>query len=146
MSTTIAAEADPFQALNTEQRQAVEHGIGDQSDDTRPLLIVAGAGSGKTNTLAYRVANLLLHQADPQRILLLTFSRRAAQEMQHRVGGVLNLVMGRCSSLQPPTLPWSGTFHSIAARLLRGYATRIGLDELFDDNYLGRLTTTMLAG
>src|SRR5665811_2130402 len=63
---------DPFESLNAEQRLAVEHGLGDDSDDARPLLIIAGAGSGKTNTLAHRVANLILHQADPQRILLLT--------------------------------------------------------------------------
>src|ERR1035437_9933196 len=84
---------DPFESLNAEQRLAVEHGLGDHSDDARPLLIIAGAGSGKTNTLAYRVANLILHQADPQRLLLLTFSRRAAMEMERRVGTVLNRVL-----------------------------------------------------
>ena len=131
MSSTIIVDADPFEALNVEQRQAVEHGLGLESADTRPLLIIAGAGSGKTNTLAYRVANLILHQADPQRMLLLTFSRRAAQEMERRVGGVLNRVVGQNSNRQLPSLPWSGTFHSIAARLLRDYAGRIGLDENF---------------
>ncbi len=131
MPTSTAAEADPFQALNVEQRQAVEHGLGNESADTRPLLIIAGAGSGKTNTLAYRVANLIVHQADPQRMLLLTFSRRAAQEMEHRVGAVLSRVLGQSSALQLPSLPWAGTFHSIAARLLRCYAGRIGLDDSF---------------
>ena len=131
MSSIITVEADPFEALNAEQCQAVEHGLGSDSSDTRPLLIIAGAGSGKTNTLAYRVANLILHQADPQRMLLLTFSRRAAQEMERRVGGVLNRVLGQNSNRQLPSLPWSGTFHSISARLLRDYAGRIGLDENF---------------
>src|SRR5690242_2639320 len=73
------ASADPYAALNAEQRAAVEHDIGVQAP--RPLLVVAGAGSGKTNTLAHRVARLIQSGADPQRILLLTFSRRAANEM-----------------------------------------------------------------
>jgi len=131
MNTIVTSHVDPFESLNTEQRLAVEHGLGDQGDDTRPLLIIAGAGSGKTNTLAYRVANLILHQADPQRLLLLTFSRRAAIEMERRVGSVLQRVLGQRSGRQLPSLPWSGTFHSIAARLLRDYAPRIGLDDSF---------------
>ncbi len=131
MSSPSASPADPFESLNAEQRLAVEHGLGVGAADTRPLLIIAGAGSGKTNTLAHRVANLILHQADPQRMLLLTFSRRAAQEMERRVGSVLNRVLGQASSRSLPSLPWAGTFHSIGARLLRDYAGRIGLDESF---------------
>ena len=115
---------DPLAALNDAQRQAVEHGVKD--GDTRPLLIVAGAGSGKTNTLAHRVAHLIRHGADPARILLLTFSRRAAQEMERRAETVLAGVQRGAVSL-----PWSGTFHAIGARLLREYAPRIGLDEVF---------------
>ena len=115
---------DPLAALNDAQRQAVEHGVND--GDTRPLLIVAGAGSGKTNTLAHRVAHLIRHGADPARILLLTFSRRAAQEMERRAETVLAGVQRGAVSL-----PWSGTFHAIGARLLREYAPRIGLDEVF---------------
>jgi DNA helicase-2/ATP-dependent DNA helicase PcrA len=130
METSVPARIDPFESLNAEQRLAVEHGLGDDND-ARPLLIIAGAGSGKTSTLAHRVANLILHQADPQRILLLTFSRRAAVEMERRVGGVLNRVLGLGAVRQMPSLPWSGTFHSIGARLLRDYAARIGLDESF---------------
>ena len=128
---------DPFAELNEAQRQAVEHGLGLQAHDQRPLLVIAGAGSGKTNTLAHRVANLILHGADPQRILLLTFSRRSAAEMERRVGGVLRrvLTMGKTHTASGaaaiPALPWSGTFHAIGARLLRDYATRIGLDEAF---------------
>ena len=115
---------DPLAALNDAQRQAVEHGVKD--GDTRPLLIVAGAGSGKTNTLAHRVAHLIRHGADPTRTLLLTFSRRAAQEMERRAETVLAGVQRGAVSL-----PWSGTFHAIGARLLREYAPRIGLDEVF---------------
>ena len=115
---------DPLAALNDAQRQAVEHGVKD--DDTRPLLIVAGAGSGKTNTLAHRMAHLIRQGADPTRILLLTFSRRAAQEMERRAETVLAGVQRGVVSL-----PWSGTFHAIGARLLREYAPRIGLDEAF---------------
>jgi DNA helicase-2/ATP-dependent DNA helicase PcrA len=123
------ATDDPFAALNAEQRAAVEHDIGAQ--DPRPLLVVAGAGSGKTNTLAHRVARLIGSGADPQRILLLTFSRRAANEMTQRAGGVLQRIMGTSLAQAPATLPWAGTFHSIGARLLREYAGRIGLDESF---------------
>jgi DNA helicase II / ATP-dependent DNA helicase PcrA len=117
--------------LNAEQLQAVLHGTGESAADTRPLLVIAGAGSGKTNTLAHRVANLIRHGADPQRMMLLTFSRRAAQEMERRVGGVLQKALGLSPSQALPNLPWSGTFHSIGARLLREYAGRIGLEESF---------------
>jgi len=82
------------------------------------LLVIAGAGSGKTNTLAYRVAHLVFSGADPQRILLLTFSRRAAAEMERRAGQILNRVLGMTTNQRPPALPWSGTFHGIGARLL----------------------------
>ena len=68
--------------LNDGQRAAVEHGNGTIAG---PLLIIAGAGSGKTNTLAHRVAHLIVKGADPRRILLMTFSRRAAAEMTRRV-------------------------------------------------------------
>ena len=75
-----------FDKLNTEQRRAVEHGIFERDTAPRePLLVIAGAGSGKTNTLAYRVAHLIVNGADPRRILLITFSRRAASEMTRRV-------------------------------------------------------------
>ena len=117
--------------LNQVQRDAVQHGTGDFVHDTRPLLVIAGAGSGKTNTLAHRVANLIRHGADPQRMLLLTFSRRAAQEMERRVGGVLQKALGLPAGRSVPGQPWSGTFHSIGARLLREYAGRIGLEENF---------------
>jgi DNA helicase-2/ATP-dependent DNA helicase PcrA len=111
--------------LNPQQREAVTHA------GREPLLIIAGAGSGKTNTLAHRVAHLIRGGADPQRILLLTFSRRAAQEMERRVGSVLQKALGLAGTQSPPSLPWSGTFHSIGARLLREYAARIGLEDNF---------------
>ncbi len=117
--------------LNPQQLAAVQHGTGDQVHDKRPLLVIAGAGSGKTSTLAHRVANLIRHGADPQRMMLLTFSRRAAQEMERRVAGVLQQALGLPATQSLPGLPWSGTFHSIGARLLREYAGRIGLEESF---------------
>ncbi|HVE54917.1 MAG TPA: ATP-dependent helicase, partial [Ramlibacter sp.] len=122
---------DPLESLNPQQREAATHGTGGTAGDTRPLLVIAGAGSGKTNTLAHRVANLIRHGADPQRMLLLTFSRRAAQEMERRVGGVLQKALGLQGTQALPNLPWSGTFHALGARLLREYAPRIGLDETF---------------
>jgi DNA helicase II / ATP-dependent DNA helicase PcrA len=117
--------------LNPQQLEAVQHGTGENAHDTRPLLVIAGAGSGKTSTLAHRVANLIRHGADPQRMMLLTFSRRAAQEMERRVGGVLRKSLGLSDTAALPNLPWSGTFHSIGARLLREYAGRIGLEDTF---------------
>ncbi len=115
---------DPFADLNKAQRAAVEHGDG-------PLLVVAGAGSGKTLTLASRVAGLVLDGADPQRVLLLTFSRRAALEMERRVGRVLHRALGFAPTQRAPSLPWAGTFHAVGARLLRDCASRIGLSESF---------------
>lgn len=122
---------DPLESLNPQQREAATHGTGETAGDTRPLLVIAGAGSGKTNTLAHRVATLIRAGADPQRMMLLTFSRRAAQEMERRVGGVLQKTLGLQGSQALPALPWSGTFHGIGARLLREYAPRIGLEENF---------------
>jgi DNA helicase-2/ATP-dependent DNA helicase PcrA len=119
---------EPYASLNAEQRAAVEHDVGVQAP--RPLLVVAGAGSGKTNTLAHRVARLIQSGADPQRILLLTFSRRAANEMVQRAGGVLQRIL-KTSTQAVAGLPWAGTFHSIGARLLREYAGRIGLESSF---------------
>jgi DNA helicase-2/ATP-dependent DNA helicase PcrA len=123
---------DYLAALNAEQRRAVEYGIGAAKEKGEgPLLIIAGAGSGKTNTLAYRVAHLVLSGVDPRRILLLTFSRRAAEEMVRRAGRVLGRVFDPNARRRPPELPWAGTFHSVGARLLREYAERIGLNESF---------------
>src|SRR5580765_8417198 len=96
--------------LNARQQEAATFGDG-------PLLILAGAGTGKTNTLAHRVAHLLLAGAAPQRILLLTFSRRAQRIVAEAV--------------QQVRLPWSGTFHAIANRLIRQNAQRVGLEPNF---------------
>ncbi|NHZ79224.1 AAA family ATPase [Massilia sp. CCM 8695] len=126
-----ACADDPFASLNPAQRAAVEHDIGVAAGSARPLLVIAGAGSGKTNTLAHRVARLIMSGADPQRILLLTFSRRAANEMTQRAANVLHRIMGARGGQPPASLPWAGTFHSIGARLLRDYAGRIGLEESF---------------
>ena len=119
------APLDPFASLNEQQRAAVEHGNGAAAAEA--LLVIAGAGSGKTLTLASRVARLVIAGADPQRILLLTFSRRAAFEMERRVGRVLHRALGFGATQPAPRLHWAGTFHGIAARLLREYAPRIGL-------------------
>jgi len=121
---------DPWADLNPRQREAVEYGTGTGAGRCGALLVIAGAGSGKTSTLAHRVAHLVARGADPHRILLLTFSRRAAIEMERRAGRVLQAVMG-LSGGQPPSLPWAGTFHAVGARLLRDCASRIGLSEAF---------------
>ena len=116
--------------LNAEQRRAVEHGA-DSLDETPPLLIIAGAGSGKTNTLANRVAHLIVSGADPRRMMLLTFSRRAAAEMQRRVEHITAQVFGATGGSMAGALGWSGTFHAVGARLLREYAVDIGLASNF---------------
>lgn len=118
-------------ALNPEQRRAVEHGIGSDGTIGAPLLVIAGAGSGKTNTLAHRVAHLIVAGADPRRILLMTFSRRAAAEMAGRVERIARRVLGDRASIMTDALNWAGTFHGIGARLLREFAERIGLDPAF---------------
>ena len=121
---------DYLAALNSQQRLAVEHGVVRGGSAAGPLLIIAGAGSGKTSTLACRAAHLIARGADPQRMLLLTFSRRAAEALERRAGAYLQRVH-RAIQGAPPALPWSGTFHSVGARLLREYAPRIGLHESF---------------
>ena len=84
-----------LETLNPEQRRAVEHGVaGSGANIAGPLLVIAGAGSGKTNTLAHRVAHLIVNGADPGRILLLTFSRRAAAEMERRVERIVAAALG----------------------------------------------------
>src|SRR4029079_12816984 len=118
-------------ALNPEQRRAVQHGVRRNDMVGPPLLIIAGAGSGKTNTLAHRVAHLIASGADPRRILLMTFSRRAAAEMTRRVERIARMVLGDKSSVLSGALVWTGTFHGIGARLLREYSERIGLDIAF---------------
>jgi len=105
--------------LNEAQRTAAEH------DARRPLLIIAGAGTGKTTTLAHRVAHLVTAGADPRRILLLTFTRRAALEMTRAAQRIAGRA-GRAADLR-----WSGTFHAVANRVLRLHAAAVGLDPAF---------------
>ena len=104
--------------LNPQQLKAVTHGDG-------PLLVVAGAGSGKTRTLAYRVAYLIATGTDPSRILLLTFTRRASEEMLKRAAGVIERGGGTTGHV------WGGTFHAMANRLLRIYAQAASLNNEF---------------
>src|SRR5213080_2878405 len=116
-----------LEKLNPDQRRAVEHGIGAHADPN-PLLIIAGAGSGKTSTLAHRVAHIVVNGGDPRRILLMTFSRRAAADMTRRAERIVASALGSSAAA---ALAWSGTFHSIGARLLREYAGEIGLSPAF---------------
>ncbi|MHA7971147.1 ATP-dependent helicase [Rhizobium sp. CAU 1783] len=121
-----------LETLNDRQKSAVVHGIGPEGAKAEgPLLIIAGAGSGKTNTLAHRVAHLIVNGADPRRILLMTFSRRAANEMARRVERICRKVLGTNAGVLTDALTWAGTFHGIGARILRDYAYEIGLDPGF---------------
>jgi DNA helicase-2/ATP-dependent DNA helicase PcrA len=133
--------AAAFDRLTAAQLQAARHGA--RGDDgtfrATPLLIIAGAGTGKTGTLAHRVAHLVMEGIDPARILLLTFSRRAATEMIRRAQRIVGAALAERNPAraagQPAgvevRLPWSGTFHSIANRLIRRHCGRVGLDAAF---------------
>ncbi len=118
MSGDVPASFPWLDELNPPQRRAVTHGEG-------PLLVVAGAGSGKTRTLAYRVAYLIATGTDPERILLLTFTRRAAEEMLKRAAGIVERGTSVAGKI------WGGTFHATANRLLRMYAKLINLSPDF---------------
>src|SRR4026209_1603813 len=107
---------DFLQALNPEQRTAVLHIKG-------PLLILAGAGSGKTRVITYRIAYLIGDgHAQPDEVLAVTFTNKAAGEMRERVESVLG---EECNGV------WLSTFHSLCARLLRREAPHIGLSRYF---------------
>ncbi|MGH9441977.1 MAG: ATP-dependent helicase [Thermoanaerobaculia bacterium] len=106
---------DYDRALNTEQRDVVFAGNG-------PVLAIAGAGTGKTRTLVYRVSRLIESGVDPSRILLLTFTNKAAREMMRRVEALLTIDTRKMAG---------GTFHSVGNRLLRQYGERIGLASNF---------------
>jgi DNA helicase II / ATP-dependent DNA helicase PcrA len=118
--------------LNDRQRAAVEYGVrAGAAQPAPPLLVIAGAGSGKTSALAHRVAHLIVNGADPRRILLMTFSRRASVEMIRRVQTIARGALGEKAAVLAEGLTWAGTFHGIGARLLREYASELGLDPAF---------------
>lgn len=111
---------DVFQGLNDHQRQAVESTEG-------PLLILAGAGSGKTKTLTHRIAHLIAsHKATPYNILAVTFTNKAAKEMRERVAHLLGQ-----SADNRSFMPYMGTFHGICVRILRQDGEHIGIPRTF---------------
>ena len=123
--------------LNGPQRRAASYGepLPEKGFKSGPLLIVAGAGTGKTDTLAHRVAHLVIHGVDPARIMMLTFTRRAATEMRRRAyelaKSALNETLGGVSQSILQRMSWAGTFHSVGNRLLRHYARHLKLDPQF---------------
>ena len=138
-----AKTARSFDLLNSAQRGAATFGTPRPGAGVQagPLLILAGAGTGKTNALAHRTAYLVLNGVDPARVLMLTFTRRAAQEMIRRTDLIVGQALaedgrrsersgnGECSVAA--RLTWSGTFHAVGSRILRTFATQIGLDPNF---------------
>jgi DNA helicase-2/ATP-dependent DNA helicase PcrA len=135
MGDAAELQSDYLGLLNPAQRQAAAHGQKREQGGfaAGPLLVIAGAGTGKTMTLAHRVAHLIIQGVDRERILLLTFTRRAAEEMSRRVESIVRQALR--GENDPPmnrnVLTWSGTFHSIANRLLRRYAHNLDLDPGF---------------
>jgi len=107
---------DYLDGLNEEQRKAVEHTEG-------PVMVIAGAGSGKTRVLTYRIANIIRKGVDPFHVLSLTFTNKAAREMKARIGSIV----GESEAKNI----WMGTFHSIFARILRYEAEKIGYPSNF---------------
>jgi DNA helicase II / ATP-dependent DNA helicase PcrA len=132
-----AKTTSAFDALNPQQRRAATFGtpVKDKGITAGPMLILAGAGTGKTNTLAHRAAHLALNGVDPARILMLTFTRRAAQDMIRRTQTIVTAVMADRGKLGDRSvqsrLAWSGTFHSVGNRILRLFAKHLGLDPNF---------------
>src|SRR6201996_8177572 len=98
--------------LNPQQRRAVEHG-GDTLGDSTPLLIIAGAGSGKTNTLAHRVAHLIARGANPRRFRFLSSPRGGGAKMPRGVDRILAEAAIGKPVTTAASIPWAGTFHSI---------------------------------
>jgi DNA helicase II / ATP-dependent DNA helicase PcrA len=133
----MKVKATAFDALNPSQRRGATFGtsVEGKGVDAGPLLILAGAGTGKTNTLAHRTAHLVLNGVDPARIMMLTFTRRAAQEMIRRTQRIVTEVLeerGKAGDRSVlARLQWSGTFHAIGNRILRLYAKHLGLDPAF---------------
>ncbi|MEN9579123.1 MAG: ATP-dependent helicase PcrA [Pseudomonadota bacterium] len=119
--------------LNGAQRDAVQHAAG-------PLLVFAGAGSGKTRVITYRVANLVgTHGVPPYRILAVTFTNKAAGEMKQRLVEIAGEDIGRDL--------WVGTFHSICCRLLRRYHDQVGLERgfvIYDDSDQKAMVTRII--
>jgi DNA helicase-2/ATP-dependent DNA helicase PcrA len=130
----MKAKTTAFDSLNPQQRRAATFGtpVPDKGVTAGPLLILAGAGTGKTNTLAHRTAHLVLNGVDPSRIMMLTFTRRAAQEMIKRTQAIVAEVLsdrGKAGDRSVISrLQWAGTFHSVGNRILRLYAKHLGLD------------------
>jgi DNA helicase-2/ATP-dependent DNA helicase PcrA len=117
--------------LNPEQRAAVNHGDG-------PLMVLAGAGTGKTRVLVHRIAHLVETGAEPWGILAVTFTNKAAAEMRHRLRGLMG---------SPADSMWIGTFHATCARLLRRHGTHVGLTKsfvIFDDDDQMKLVEKLL--
>jgi DNA helicase-2/ATP-dependent DNA helicase PcrA len=129
--------ASHLENLNGAQRKAAAHGEPTTPKGIKagPLAIVAGAGTGKTETLAHRIGHLAIHGVDPARILLLMPTRRAAGEVRRRAHDVvkkaLNEPLGGVSHTISQRLTWAGTFHSIGNRLLRHYGRHLKLDPQF---------------
>ena len=114
-SDALRARVRYDEDLNPEQLTVVRHPGG-------PMLVLAGAGTGKTRTLVYRACRLVEDGVPPGRILLLTFTNKAAREMLDRMGRLLDRDFGRVTG---------GTFHSVGHRLLRRYAERVGYTPRF---------------
>jgi DNA helicase-2/ATP-dependent DNA helicase PcrA len=141
----VAGDAEPLARLNPAQREAVLHHEG-------PLLVIAGAGSGKTRVLTTRIAWLIKnHGVEPSRILAVTFTNKAAGEMRDRIAALLAeeaaFPGGHAVSAADVRKMWCGTFHAIGARILRSNAPRVGRTANFtiydEDDTIGIIKRVM---
>ncbi len=133
----LKSKPSSFDSLTAAQRKAATFGasVDGKGFKSGPLLIIAGAGTGKTMTLAHRAAHLVLNGVDPARIMMLTFTRRAAQEMIRRTQTIVAEVLTERGKLGDRSvisrMVWTGTFHSVGARILRLFAKHLGLSPTF---------------
>jgi DNA helicase-2/ATP-dependent DNA helicase PcrA len=132
-----AKPASAFDALNPSQLRAVTHGTAaaDGGVAAGPLVLMAGAGTGKTQVLAHRTAHLVVNGVDPARILILAFTQRAATELTRQAQEVYSQLLAERGKLNDRSmqsrLQWSGSFHAVSNRILRLYAGQLGLDPGF---------------
>ncbi len=135
-----------LERLNPEQGRAAEYGVVPGASTSPPLLVIARAGIGNTNTLCARVAHLNVSGSDPGRVLPITFSRRAVAGMIRRAEQICLQALGAMAGAITNGVIWAGAFHAVGAFLLRAYADQIGIDPDFTIRNREELLTRLVNG